>query len=209
VFTQIKNITEKLEDGQVVAGIYLDVAKAFDTVDHNILLYRLQQSGISEGLLKWFRSYLVDRTQMVKICNHFSDEIRLSGGVPQGGMLGPLLFLVYINSIFSVDIKGSVFSFADDTAIVCSAPDVVKLRQVVLENLNKIHNWFKQNKLKLNYQKTKILHYKFKNSDQNLENVKIDFGSGESYNLEIENTTKYLGVILDSKLTWENHVLYT
>jgi len=102
-----------------------------------------------------------------------------------------------------------VYSFADDTAIVCSASDVVELRQVVLENLNKIHTWFKQNKLKLNYQKTKILHYKIKNSDQNLENMKIDLGCGESYNLEIENTTKYLGVILDSKLTWENHILYT
>jgi len=211
IFQHIKKITGGVESGLAVAGIYLDIAKAFDTVDHDILLGRLQECGLPMMMIQWFKSFLSKRKMMTKIGMHVSDEIEVERGIPQGGMLGPLLFLIYINNIFSLRTSGTLYSFADDTALVCSAPTVHELAQTIQNDLNVIAEWFDKNKLNINPQKTKIIHYKFKNSINNqnqLQEIYLKENNQIKYRIEVVKNIKYLGTILEDKLTWDLHIKY-
>lgn len=199
--TIIKNIQKKL----CSIGIFLDLSKAFDTLQHKILLEKLQHYGIRGLCLKWFENYLSDRQQIVNIDNFFSDKLQITCGVPQGSVLGPLLFLIYMNDLPNVSKLAKFVIFADDTNIVYSDSSLANLQVIANNDLRNINNWFEINKLSLNTEKTKFIVFdkKEKLRLHSLENLNVQLNN---INIERVNETKFLGVILQDDLTWTSHI---
>ena len=156
----ILNLTDDIltsfEKGQFTLGVFIDLSKAFDTVNHNILLHNLELYGIIGKCLNWFKSYLKDRKQFVSL-GRYENSIcrRISCGVPQGSILGPLLFLINTNGLFRSSSKLTPLMFADDTNSFISNSNIGNLFEIMNKELRKVANWFKANKLSLNISKTK------------------------------------------------------
>ena len=193
----IEKISETLDRGDCVIGVFLDFSKAFDTVDHKILLQKLEIYGIKNISLKWFESYLTKRTQYVAYNSIKSSRERDSCGVPQGSILGPLLFLLYINDLSSVSEYCYSVLFADDTDVFISGENINVLCNKLNEELECIHEWLCCNKLSLNVSKTYYMIFTPRNKTVHDIDVKK-----HSVNIERVYATKFLGVIIDSKLTW-------
>ena len=135
----------------------MDLSKAFDTLDHDILLYKLNTYGIRGIAHSWFKSYLSDRNQFVVFKSHYSQKLPIACGVPQGSILGPLLFLIYINDIVNTSSVLSYILFADDTNLFFSHKNLNTLKLTLNVELNKVTQWFKCNKLSLNLKKTNYM----------------------------------------------------
>ena len=114
----VNNIHNCMDSGKYTCGIFIDLKKAFDTVNHSILLAKLENYGIRGLINIWFKSYLTDHRQLIEIDNHISKEEKTLCGVPQGSVLGPLLFLLYINDIYKCSSEFTFYLFADDTSII-------------------------------------------------------------------------------------------
>ena len=128
-------IKNAIDNGNYGYGIFIDLKKAFDTVNHTILLKKLEHYGIRGVPLQWFESYLSDRKQFVSVNGHSSDELEMKHGVPQGSVLGPLLFLLYINDLPSISKKLTFYLFADDTNIYFESSDLLHLQKTVNKEL--------------------------------------------------------------------------
>ena len=181
-------------------AIFLDLAKAFDTVNHDLLIKKLNNLGVRGPILEWFQSYLENRLQTVVINGVKSDPLVMSHGVPQGSVLGPLLFLIYINDL-SLNTSLTSILFADDTCLFLSDKCPNRLETTINQELEKISGWLTSNKLTLNVSKSNFIlfygkHNKIKNFHLNI--------SGEK--LQNTNTCKYLGVFIDEKLNWKHQV---
>ena len=122
-------------------GVFIDLKKAFDTVDHSILLSKLNFYGFRGIINNWFSSYLRNRLQTTQIGQHMSDKVEITYGVPQGSILGPLLFLLYINDIQNCSDKLNFYLFADDTNILYADKNLSVLEQTVNTELHKLYNW--------------------------------------------------------------------
>ena len=146
----MNRLITSLENDEYVLGIYLDFSKAFDTVDHVILLRKLAHYGIRGTALKWFESYLSNWEQYVTYNGISSSKQRIKCGVPQGSILGPLLFLIYINDLCHVCKYTSAIFFADDTNLFSSGKDLKTLERTTNNELSNISLWLKVNKLSLN-----------------------------------------------------------
>ena len=145
-----ENIQTQLDEGKYCTGVFADLKKAFDTVDHNILLRKLDYNGIRGIANEWFCSYLKKRKQFVSIQNNMSSIKGILTGVPQGSVLGPLLFLIYINDLHKSIRFSKTYHFADDTSITQSNPLLDRLSKQVNKDLS---NWLSANKLSLNVKK--------------------------------------------------------
>ena len=144
------NIRKALDDGNIGCGVFKDFQKAFDTVDHQILLARLNHYGIREVSDNWFKSYLSNRTQYVSINGYESGITAINCGVPQGSVLGPLLFLLYINDLHQAIKCCIVHHFADDTNLLFLSNSIKKLNRLVIADLKHLINWLNANKISLN-----------------------------------------------------------
>ena len=149
-----ERIKNTLDSNRVGCGIFIDLQKAFDTVNHNILLQKLNHYGIRGTALNWFESYLSGRLQYVSINGHSSSVGGINCGVPQGSVLGPLLFLIYINDLPNSSRILSFFLFADDTNIYFESDNVTELKYKINKELQKVKSWLEVNKLSLNIDKT-------------------------------------------------------
>ena len=137
--------------------IFIDLKKAFDTIDHSVLIRKLHKYGVDRSSLKWFESYLCDRSQKCSINGHLSNIAPVSCGVPQGSNLGPLLFLVYINDLPNCLSLASPRMFADDTNITFAASTMADLENVINSELRNLNCWLVTNKLSLNIAKTEFM----------------------------------------------------
>ena len=143
--------------GKYVGTVFVNLKKAFDTVDHNVLLQKLNHYGVQELDLQWFESYLSNRKQFTRIDGVDSSIQNINTGVPQGSCLGPLLFLVYINDLpYSVK-NAKVSIYADDTSLALQSENISQLTAALNDDLRNLHLWLKGNKLSLNVAKTQSL----------------------------------------------------
>ena len=197
-----ENIRKALDDGNIGCGVFVDLQKAFDTVDHQILLAKLNHYGIRGVSNDWFKSYLSNRNQYVSINGYESGLAAINCGVPQGSVLGPLLFLLYINDLNQAIKFCKVHHFADDTNLLCLSNSIKKLSKLVNADLKHLLNWLNANKISLNVKKTEMIIVKSK--QKKLEgDLKIKLCGKRLYPTE---SVKYLGVKIDANLTWQHHV---
>ena len=154
-----EKIKESIDKGKYGCGIFIDLRKAFDTVNHNILLMKLEHYGIRESALLWFAAYLNKRKQFVSINGENSELRELSCGVPQGSVLGPLLFLIYINDLPNISSKLDIFLFADDTNIYYENESFKELEKIVNKELKNLYLWLSINRLALNIEKNKLFNF--------------------------------------------------
>ena len=195
-------IQQAIEDGKYSCGIFLDFSKAFDTVNHNILLKKLDHYGIRGIAKDWFISYLSQRKQYVSVGTSKSDDLYITHGVPQGSVLGPLLFLLYINDFNNCSKFFEFHIFADDTNLFCTNRSLSALELSINENLNCVTSWLIANKLSLNIDKTNFVIF---HSRQKAISHKIRLLINNQ-ELEQVKCIRYLGVYFDRHLTWKNHV---
>ena len=155
----VNNIFQGFENNEYTVGIFVDLKKAFDTVNHNILIDKLNFYGIRGIPLAWLSSYLSNRQQFVQIDNHLSPYNTIKCGVPQGSVLGPLLFLIYINDLFHCSNLLSFILFADDTNIFFRHKDISTLVDTINSELSNVSSWLNANKLTLHPVKTKLIQF--------------------------------------------------
>jgi len=197
----VDKLISNIDSNKTTSGVYIDLSKAFDTLDHTILIAKLEHYGIRGISLDWFRDYLRDRKQAVKFNKTISDLNTTNCGVPQGSILGPLLFIIYINDCVKVANSLHFVMFADDTNIFQSDTDIELLNRNMNSELGKLSKWFKANKLSLNISKTKFMLFTRR------KNVHPDF---KLYidNREIDRveSMKFLGVLIDEHINWKEHI---
>ena len=193
----VENITTAFEKKQSMMGVFLDLSKAFDTIDHKILLQKLMHYGVRGLPLEWIFSYLNDCTQQVVCNNRLSDILKIKCGVPQGSILGPLLLLIYVNDFCRCIRKGKTIMFADDTYLFFSETSYEKVFQVANEELKSIDNWLTANKLSLNINKTNYIVFRTPNSKLPCQHAL------HLRNREIKRviSVKFLGVIVHEHLS--------
>ena len=198
-------ITSDLDNKHHCLGIFLDLSKAFDTLNHDILIDKLNSYGIRGIANCWIKNYLSNRKQYVVYNNIPSSYSDIICGVPQGSILGPLLFLLYINDLPLASPSSHFIIFADDTNILFSHKDPSELEKLINNELKNISNWFKLNKLSLNIDKTNYMIFKNKHNNKPTPNLKIEI---DNKHIEKVDTTKFLGILIDFNLTWKAHTVH-
>ena len=199
-----RNISESFEKGEYTLGVFIDLSKAFDTVDHTILIEKLQYYGIKGTNLEWLKSYLRNRKQYIHSEGVAKQLLDIKCGVPQGSILGPLLFLIYVNDFNKASNLLRHIMFADDTNLFLADKNINILFNNMNIELQKVSSWFKSNKLSLNINKTKwtIFHPAAKKRLINeLPSLTID-----TVLIKKEKVTKFLGVYIDENWTWKHHI---
>lgn len=196
-----------MDKGILTGMIFIDLKKAFDTVDHEILCQKLAHYGVLSRELSWFKSYLANRKQYCRVNGVDSNMGSIEVGVPQGSCLGPLLFLVYINDLPCVIKNSKVSMYADDTSIYHFSKDITQLTEAINEDLRKLDTWLKGNKLSLNVTKTHSMLITTKHKKKHLEISNQTFQpSIRETRVEVASNTKYLGVQIDENLTWKEQI---
>ena len=204
VMEMYDKISEARDNSHFSIDVSLDLSKAFDTVNHDILISKLSHYGIRGICLDWIRDYLKGRKQCVLYNRQASIMLNVKCGVPQGSILGPLLFLIYVNDISHTSSILQFIMFADDTNVFMSSKSLVELVSKLNTELEKVNNWFKANKLSLNLDKTSYILFSSKGIKALKNNYKF------SINIDKQSITRvassiFLGIHIDEFLTWKVH----
>ncbi len=192
----------------MVSGVlFLDLKKAFDCLNHNILLSKLWGAGLMESSVDWFRSYLVGRTQLTKVNGVLSEERPVQYGVPQGSILGPLLFVMYINDLPQHLGDSRVHLYADDTAIMVTAINLETRKGQLNSRLTEAVEWMNLNHLTLNLAKCKVMMFGTGHTLRGVDGGSVNVAALGT-TIEVVEEFKYLGVILDPKMNFSKHADY-
>lgn len=214
----MKDIYDGLNSNKSTSGLFLDITKAFDTVDHELLLNKLYRCGIRGVVHKWFKSYLSDRLQCVKIGSKYSTMGKITHGVPQGSVLGAVLFIIYINDFCNAKLQGTITSFADDTAFSYVKENWDDVHVAMNEDLKAVQWWFTVNHMILSIKKTMYLNFNLRKNIKFLQPIKLICAScllnssnnicrtNECSIISKADNIKYLGVTLDQVLSWKLHI---
>ena len=199
------SITEKirnsLDKNLYAVGVFVDFQKAFDTVNHNILIEKLDHYGIRGCINQWFKSYLSDRKQYVSIDGFNSKEAIIEHGVPQGSVLGPLLFLLYINDLHTSIKNSCTYHFADDTNLLGIGKSIKKIQKLLNKDLKQLMSWLLANKISLNKTKTELIVFRKPRSPP-VRDIKVKLNG---HVIVPCSTIKYLGLLLDETLSGNAH----
>jgi hypothetical protein len=193
---------------QLTATILCDLSKAFDVISHSILFKKLEYCGLRGNIKNWLVNYLTNRQQFVQVGKSRSNFCKIECGVPQGSILGPLLYLLYVNDIAHCT-DSHILSFADDTTLFVSDSDPKTLFEKTNIETNKLFNWFCANRLSLNPQKTKFIIIKPSKAKFDFSGLNILINGIPLERIGVglnEESSKFLGVILDDSLTWKHHI---
>ena len=196
----VEELTNSIDNKKITIGIFIDLKKAFDTINHELLLQKLECYGIRGIAYNWLKSYIDKRKQYVSFNDVNSGFLDITCGVPQGSILGPILFILYINDLCNVSEFLKFVLFADDTNLFASGDNIETLCNDINRELNKINIWFKINKLSLNLNKTNFMVFSNKGITDGDININI-----EDINITRVYECKFLGVLIDSKLNWKSH----
>ena len=203
VLELVSSVLQVKVQSQHSAAMFLDLSKAFDTLDHTILLRKLDLYGLRGICNNWFESYLKDRTLVTKLTTLDNKTVKsevynIMYGTAQGSCLGPLLFIVFCNDIHLLPTYSRIIMFADDTMLICNHKNIKFLKFVLEHYMSILTNWFRANKLSLNINKMVLLKF---------------WPDGKKFDIEVEgvsivnlNYTKFLGIMVDDCLTWKHHV---
>ena len=195
-------ILKGFDEGKITGMILIDLQKAFDTIDHKVLLGKLVYLGFSESAISWFKSYLLNRSFIVNVENDYSDPGELNCGVPQGSILGPLLFLLYVNDMPQA-IECDLLLYADDSVLLFTHENVDVINDQLNRDFNSLCEWFVDNKLSIHFgeDKTKSILFTSKNKIKKVGKLSINRGD-----IQIKQHSKvtYLGCVLDEDLSGES-----
>ena len=188
---------------EFVLPIFCDLSKAFDVLNHEILLSKLYTLGIRGPAFQWFSSYLDNRKQYVEIGNFQSPMSDISLGIPQGSILGPLLFLIYVNDIQN-SCNEMILSFADDTTLVVSSEKLDTLFLLANNAINELNTWLLANRLKLNARKTTYMVIRKSNRILNLNELELKIGDEAIARTDGDSEGQnFLGLWIDDRLSWK------
>lgn len=208
IFDYTEKILDALERRELACGLFLDLSKAFDSLDHNLLLAKLHRYGIRGVALSWCESYLEGRSQRVvlrgDIGETYSEKLSTDLGVPQGSILGPLLFIIYVNDlpVAIANPSNSMISYADDNSLLITGKtfqDVASLGDIQFMELEK---WYEKNSLMLNRDKTKCLLFRTIYN----KNIFPSYLNLNFQHIDITDNTKLLGIFIDSNMSWQTHI---
>nr|CAH7733311.1 unnamed protein product [Callosobruchus chinensis] len=203
VHSYCETLIQYIEQGECPVGIFCDLSKAFDCVDHKKLLVKLSSYGIRGNALNWVESFISNRQQFVSINNDITSDITFVNiGVAQGSVLGPFLFILYLNDLDKLDVSAMFTMDADDTSIIISHKDNTTLESKTNDILSKVNGWFIENGLFLNGTKTSAI--RFHNRQKHCPPVSVNIGS-QSISTEHFSEIKFLGLYLDANFNWKSH----
>ena len=192
-------------NNEITIAVFIDAMKAFDTVNHQILLKKLKKYGIDGNLLRWIEGYLTDRKQCTIANNIVSSNENIVCGVPQGSVLGPLLFLIYINDISSVIRNSKISMYADDTVVYISHTNMNNAIALIQSDLTSVYTWCNSNKLTINCKKTKFCLFGMRSAIKKSKTQDVQLSLSNQI-LERVCSYKYLGLTLDEHLTYNKHI---
>ena len=195
------DVLQAFDNKKITVATFMDLSKAFDCVNHNILLSKLDTYGVPRSAIAWIKSYLTDREHFVIWNQTESPTLKLNIGVPQGSILGPLLFLVYVNDLANTSKDLSFVLFADDTTVYISKSSVNEAVTAINAELIPIVNWFDANKLTLNIDKTQLMILSRKHEKKSDHPVLL-----RGQPIAQISEAKFLGVIVDQHLNWKSHI---
>ena len=191
-----------MDEGNIIGAVFLDSKKAFDLVDHKVLLHKLKLYNFSSHALKVFESYLTNRTQAIRTAVACSNNLPITSGVPQGSILGPLLFLLYVNDL-PLEINSDTDMYADDTKFHCKGKDINEIQLILQSDINKTQRWCMKNKMAINPTKTTCIIIGSKQKLSCIEDLNLYVNNNRITNVESQ---KLLGVYIDKNLTWKLHI---
>ena len=201
----INYVHSKIDKKRYTAIASLDLSKAFDSISHQIILKKLEKLGLGRNAVKWINSYLTERKQTTKFKNFKSQEETVSSGIPQGSIVGPLLFLCYTNDIHEVfRNKCKVVAYADDTQIITEAKSLSELKKNIENTITLAQKWYQANSMKNNIGKTEILVINRSRKNEFLKVKVVD--EGKQITIESKPFIKVLGVTIDNNLNWKKQV---
>lgn len=195
-------IQNTLDANLLSAGLFIDLAKAFDTVSHKLLLKKLENLGFQNNALKWMESYLEGRKQYVEFENDCSSLEETPCGVPQGSILGPLLFIIFINDLMVLKLKGEITLFADDTNLFYFGQTDEEILTEMEEDMEVLMDWMESNGLFINLEKTQFMIFK-KPATRTSNLTAFTF---RDYTIQRTDAAIFLGLLIDENLVWDKHI---